>query len=350
VLFPTDDLIRGGHSAGLEDYLASPALSREDKMALLRRRYRYRMFLSGARDVLESRPVVASLRDTTNAADEAIAAAWAMAGRPARMAILALGRLASVEFDCLSDADLLFVRDKRMNHDTAARVAEDVVQALSAYTNDGTVMPVDLRLRPHGGEGEIVLVAEKLEAYFQAHALPWEALTYTKLRKVAGSDSVTTQTLKAAAGLHDRFATEESFTREVREMRTKLEKADGLKTGIGGMYDIDFLIGYIVIRHGIHTVEGSIGERLQMLNRAGLVGNPELQVLLDALELFRTVEHAIRLVTGRAGKDLPVSPVAQANVAELTSRMMTRELGESMEDELLSARVKVREVFEKVVR
>jgi len=349
-LFPGEDLVRAGHSEALEEYLASAALSRGEQMALLRRRFRYRMFLSGARDVLEARPVFASLADTTSAAEEAVAAAWTIAGQPTGLAILALGRLGTSEFDCLSDADLLFVRDKRTDAMEATSAAEEVVQALSAYTNEGTVMAVDVRLRPHGGEGEIVSTPDKLQSYFENEAVAWEALTQTKLRWIAGSRNVAAITTTAAEGLRDRFAVDASFATEVKEMRAKLEKSEtGLKTSPGGLYDIDFVIGYLIIKHGVHTAEGNTEDRLRQLGRAGLISTLDLQLQLDGLELFRTVEHTIRLVTGRAGRALPVSEGSNKCVVELTSRMMTREFNGTLEEELESTRARVREIFEKVV-
>ncbi len=345
-----DDLVRVAHSIGLENYLASDKLPHSEKMALLRRRFRYRTFLSAARDVLEARTVFNSLRDATNAAEEAIAAAWMMVRRPAGMAVLALGRLGSKEFDVLSDADLLFVRENSVDSASAIRAAEEVVQALSAYTNEGTVLPVDLRLRPHGGEGEMVIAIDNLGHYFQNQALPWEALTYTKLRFIAGSEELASKALVAVEILKDRFAADDRFLGAVREMRSKLQETNGgLKTVAGGMYDIDFLTAYTIIGHGVHIVEGSAGERLRKLNQAGLISQPDLQILLDALELYRTTEHAIRLVTGRPGKTVPVYEMALANVSELTCRMSTREIHRPLDEELVSTRAKVREIFDRTI-
>jgi glutamate-ammonia-ligase adenylyltransferase len=320
-------------------------------MALLRRRFRYRTFLSGAHDVLEPRPVFSSLADTTHAAEDAVAAAWAMADRPQGIAIFALGRLGTLEFDFLSDADLLFVRDKRTAPVAALHAAEDMVHSLSAYTSDGTAMAVDLRLRPHGGEGEMVATNDQLRSYFQTEAQAWEALTYNKLRFIAGSKHLAVEAATLTASLREKFASSGSFGAEVIEMRTKLEQSDPtLKTIPGGSYDIDFLLSYLVIRHRLHTIQGTTVHRLLELGRAGILAHRDVQVLLDALELFRSADHAIRLVTARRGKTFPVSDIARASVAELTRRMTTLEFSGSLEDQLDSVRLRVREIFSRMVR
>jgi glutamine synthetase adenylyltransferase len=94
-------------------YLADSWAVQDEKVAMLRRHFRHCMFLSGARDVTERRPIYSSLADTTAAAEDAICAAFSIVGAPPGLAVLALGRLGSREFDLLSDADLLFVCGER---------------------------------------------------------------------------------------------------------------------------------------------------------------------------------------------------------------------------------------------
>lgn len=349
-LFSMDDMVRSRHSEGLEDYLASDKLTWSEKMSLLRRRFRYRMFLSGARDVIESRPVFASLQDTTGAAEEAVAAAWAMAGRPNGLSVLALGRLGTFEFDCLSDVDLLFVRDREMKASDARRAAEDLVQALSAYTNEGTVMSVDLRLRPHGSEGEIVTTLDQFGTYLENEALAWEALTHTKLRPIAGSSDVANEAMNLSRKLRARFASERSFGAKVREMRSKLETTEAeLKTAPGGSYDIDFVVSYMIVKHELYTADGTLADRLHKLGRAGLIAKPDLQMLLDALELLRTVDHAIRLATGRPARTFPVAEGARRTASKLAGRMMTRDTSMGLENALNQTRSLVRDVFERLL-
>ena len=91
---------------------------------------------------------------------------------------MALGRLGTHEFDLLSDADVLFVCDTGCDRELAGRVAEQFMEALTAYTRDGSVFPLDTRLRPHGREGELIVTPAQLETYFSEEAKPWEALTY----------------------------------------------------------------------------------------------------------------------------------------------------------------------------
>ena len=100
--------------------------------------------------------------------------------------MLGLGRLGAGEFDILSDADLLFVCDHDDHREELSKSAAHLMQALSAYTQHGMVFPVDARLRPQGGDGELVFTPAHLATYCEHEAQPWEALTYTKLRFLGG--------------------------------------------------------------------------------------------------------------------------------------------------------------------
>lgn len=349
-LFTPEEPIRSSHSQSLEEFLASDALAHSEKLTLLRRRFRHRMFLSGAHDVFEARPVFASFADTTIAAEEAISAALAIAGAEG-LSIMALGRLGTREFDILSDADLLFVRRPDISSAAATRIAEEVMQTLSVYTSEGTVLAVDVRLRPHGKDGELTVTPDQLRSYFAQEAQPWEALTYTKLRFIAGEEQLASEAVAAADQSYQRFVMS-SFATSVREMRTKLEEsevASNIKTGRGGVYDIDFATAYLLIRHGIRTAEGNTRQRVQKLGSVKLISQNDLQVLLDGLEFWRTLEHVTRLATGRARRTVPVGEQARRSMEELMSQIYGP-CATDLQSRANSIRTSVRAVFESLLQ
>jgi glutamate-ammonia-ligase adenylyltransferase len=335
-------------------YLEEIGASRMEMMALLRERYRARVFASGARDVMRARPVWEGLTETTEAADEVIRAALAILRPPAGFAVFALGRLGTREHDLLSDADLLFVSGTETDPAEARRVGVGMVDALSAYTREGAVFPVDARLRPHGGEGELVVRPEQLEVYLAREAQVWEALTYTKLRHIAGGCGLAGVVRAMVSGSFGRFAADSQFVAGIREMRTRLEKTDkdagNLKNGPGGLYDIDFLVTMRLVRHGIDAAPGTLRQRLSQLMERGLLGAEDGSRLQLHTDFLRTVEHAIRLVTGRARKTLPVSGPALAACEQLCGKMLQRDFPGGLESELQLTMIGVREIYERLSR
>ena len=141
-----------------------------------------------------------------------------------------------------------------------------MMHALSAYTRDGTVFSLDARLRPRGGEGELLSTPAQLAAYFEHEAQPWEALMYTKMRFLAGSQTLGERATATLKTLFERFAADPGFAQAVREMRTKLEVAEApgksFKYSPGAIYDIDFITSFLLVKHGVADKRGSLRDRL----------------------------------------------------------------------------------------
>jgi glutamate-ammonia-ligase adenylyltransferase len=342
-------------------YVVNVQTSYAEKLALLRQHYRRRLFTCGVRDLLEECPVFESLSDTSALADSAIQAALSIATGSERIsgfAVSALGRLGTNEFDVSSDADLLFVCDDSPGLPRSAKVAEQIVEILSAYTRDGTLFAIDARLRPRGTEGELVTTVSALESYFgvAGEARAWEALSYTKIRPVAGDNALATHAAEVVHRTLERFRHAPEFADEVREMRARLAEADFAKTkerenfkkGEGGFYDIDFIVSYLLVRRGL-LAAGDIRERLYALAEGDMLSDADCASLDYAAELLRTVDHVIRLVSGRARKTLPSAEHARQTVEQLVANIMRRQFEKGLAAEMQRVSREVRELYNRLI-
>jgi glutamate-ammonia-ligase adenylyltransferase len=334
-------------------YLPHSSVAHGEKIALLRRQFRHCMFVSGARDIAELRPIYSSLAQTTSAAEDALAAAFGIAESPKGFAVLALGRLGSREFDLLSDADLLFVGDEAKSRQLLTRTAEELIQALSAYTQEGMVFPVDTRLRPRGGDGELVIAPKHLEEYFATEAQSWEALMYTKLRFICGDSKLGQRAQAAAEALFRRFANDGDFASAVRQMRQKLQDASApeksIRTSAGGLYDIDFISSFLLVKHGIRPKLGTLRDRLWRCSGTGVIDKKDAAALDHAAELGRTVEHVLRLVIGRNVRWLPSATHARQACEKLTSEILRQDFPTGLEQKLSSTFLEVRQIYDRVL-
>ncbi|HEY7404802.1 MAG TPA: hypothetical protein VIB39_14860 [Candidatus Angelobacter sp.] len=328
------------------------ARDRNESLAVLRKRFYRAGFALAAQDVLSPRPAFASLKQNTQMADEAIRSALRIVQGEGKLAVFALGRLGTEECDIASDADLLFVRAPEADEESARLDAERLVHALSAYTKDGPLFTVDARLRPHGGEGDLVASVAQIERYLTEEAQPWEALTYSKLRFVAGRKDIATTLLPLVWHQIVEAAFRPGFCASVLEMRGRLEKsnrfAGSFKLAAGGFYDIDFLVSYIMLTQA-NLVEGNTHERLIRLHKAGLLTAPVFETLLQAAVLYRTTDHAIRLVTGRARPELPTAEHARQPIARIVRGILRLELSD-LQAELSSTQNVVRAIFADVLK
>ncbi len=319
-----------------------------ERLALLRQHYRRHAFAGGARDILFGRSAFASMGESTLIADAAVRCALAIVEGEEALGVFALGRLGTQEFDIASDADLLFVRGQQTNSDEARTKAEKLMHALAAYTKEGTIFAVDARLRPRGGEGELVVTPQELQKYLVEEAQPWEALTYTKLRFICGPKEIETQVLPMVHEQIKRLAVQPGFARAAVEMRARQEKsnrfAKSFKLARGGFYDIDFLASYWMLKHAQMTPENTC-RRIQDLQQGGQLDSTRADALLQAATLYRTVDHAVRLVTGRARPELPSAEHARQSTEMLVRKMLKIAMHNDLQAELESTAVKVRSIF-----
>jgi [glutamine synthetase] adenylyltransferase / [glutamine synthetase]-adenylyl-L-tyrosine phosphorylase len=333
-------------------YLADSPASPAEKLALLRQHFRHRAFIVGARDIIELRDVYESFEATTAAAEDVMATAVRLADAEG-LAVMALGRLGSGEFDLLSDADVLFICGEDGDRVALTKCTEKMMHALSAYTRDGTVFSLDTRLRPRGGEGELLSTPAQLTAYFAHEAQPWEALMYTKMRFLAGSQILGERATGTLKTLFERFAADRSFAQSVREMRTKLEGAESpeksFKYSPGAIYDIDFITSFLLVKHGVADKRGSLRDRLWRCAGCGVLDKSAAGVLDHAAELLRTVEHVARLVVGRAVKWLPATEHGRKVTERLAGQILEREFRDGLESELDGTFERVRKIYEKVL-
>ena len=261
--------------------------------------------------------------------------------------------MGSREFDLLSDADLLFVCDEGEDRLALAKSVERVIQRLAAYTNEGLVFPVDTRLRPRGAEGELLVTPAQLEAYFASEAQPWEVLTYTKIRPISGGMELSRKTVGVSESLFSRFAAEHDFAVSVQAMRQKLQDASApeksIRTSAGALYDIDFLSSFLLVKHAIAPKTGNLRDRIWRCASAGALDGKDAALLDHAAELVRTVEHVMRLVTGRNSRWLPAADHPRQAIQHLTSKILRREVEQGLEDELLRTFAEVRAIYDRVV-
>ena len=208
-LEPSDGSAAGQLDMGLEAFAMPEAyawateasLDLREKMAILRRQYRARLLELGAVDLAVGGAAFPMLKRWTANAARCIASAQVIALHSWKQekssllgdvpfVILGMGRLGLSEFDLASDADLIFVAGseaKREDLEYWTHLAEKTIEVLSSYTRDGTIFPVDTRLRPRGQEGELVVTLEGLLSYIAEDAKAWELLTYLKAHPLAGN-------------------------------------------------------------------------------------------------------------------------------------------------------------------
>ncbi len=92
------------------------------------------------------------------------------------------------------------------------------------------------------------------------------------------------------------------------------------KTAPGGYYDVDFAVSYTRLSRRVMVRPGSnMAEQVEALRTAEAISATDADALAQGAGFLRSVDHILRLVTGKAPNGLPESG-AHAETAESVAR------------------------------
>jgi glutamate-ammonia-ligase adenylyltransferase len=292
-----------------------------------------------------------------------------------RLSVLALGRLASGGVDYGSDLDLVLVYDSLVSSPVAAltqdeayaRLCELMVTALSSVTREGYLYRVDLRLRPNGKDGPLVISSEGFLDYIRQRSAIWEWLAHVKLRAVAGDLELGKMIeTHARHAIHEkaRSVDPEELKQETRRVRERLEsekgskkkngRASGRATGgdidikysAGSMLDVYFATRYLQLRDDVGD-EGENRSTLKTLRRLeanGSLDTDDYEALSQGYELLRSVDHQLRLIVGKVA----VLPSTDYHVFQEIAQRLDFQTPEALGETLRERMRAIREAYNRI--
>ena len=195
-----------------------------------------------------------------------------------------------------------------------SRCAQRLLGALRQRTDRGRLYEVDTRLRPAGSQGLLVTSLAGWRRYHAAEARLWEHQALTKLRPVAGDAELGAEVARAALATVYGAAPQDprAIAAEVVRMRDRIERELGrpgdLKTGAGGIMDVEFAAQYLQLVHGhahpaLRTTSTSVA--LRAAAAAGLAPPHAIELLDQGYRFLRGIEHRLRVVHDQPIHRLP---------------------------------------------
>ncbi|MCG8585026.1 MAG: hypothetical protein MI757_09970, partial [Pirellulales bacterium] len=246
-------------------------------------------------------------------------------GLPARFVVLALGKLGGIELNYSSDIDVMFLFDEDGNTDGERRLtnrefferlARDVVRLLTESTELGVSYRVDLRLRPEGKQGPVVSNLESALRYYETSGRTWERQAFVKARPVAG-DLVFGESFldQLAPWIYHRYLNLADIA-GIRALKRKIEKrtiaegkeAHNVKTGHGGIRDIEFAIQFLQLLNGGDLAQVRTTNTLQaiaQLEPVGCLTHQERTILEENYCFLRKIEHRLQIMFDLQTHELP---------------------------------------------
>jgi glutamate-ammonia-ligase adenylyltransferase len=320
----------------LQEQLQAEVDAAFEDSAVLRafRRFRQRQHLRiGTNDIIRERPLEEITRDIARVADASLEVALATAlrqigarfgepftsaGEPARCVILAFGKHGGEELNYSSDIDLMFLYDeegatrgKRItaieNSEFFGRVLSEVVRLLSAFTDRGQAYRTDLRLRPEGHRGPLTRSLASTLSYYDTLGRTWERQALIKVRPAAGDLKLGEQFVQAIEPFVYRKYLSYAEINEIKALKRRIEQKSGssgdsgreVKTGHGGIRDIEFTIQFLQLLNGGDLP--AVRQRntllaMEALEEVGCLTDQEFQILTAAYRFLRKTEHRLQLL------------------------------------------------------
>jgi len=277
-------------------------------------------------------------------------------GLPQDLLVVAMGKGGGGELNVSSDLDLVFVYDGEGttqppsnpagglrsigNQEFFERLGRRLIALLSESTADGFVFRIDMRLRPNGDAGPLVVSCAMLEEYLTRQGREWERFAWIKARVISAP------VLGDAASFAAQVASLEACVRPfvyrryldfnaigaLRELHAKIRRQtrrrarDGsegfhhVKLGGGGIREIEFVAQtFQVIRGGR---DASLRSRstlptLDAIGALGLLPPDDSRALASAYRFLRRLEHALQYVEDAQTHLIPPDTAAREQVARL---------------------------------
>ena len=328
--------------------LAASAATSADAQAHLRRWRRREMLRIAWRDIVAAASVRDTLRDVSILADACIRAASQAArthlagtfgvprtgaGAESQLVVVGMGKLGGRELNFSSDVDLVLLFDGAGetdgprcidNQDYFTRLGRELIRLLDARTEDGFVFRVDMRLRPFGDSGPLVVSLASLEDYLHQHGRDWERYAWIKARAVVGERAYATAYQEFVRPFVYRRYLDFGVFESLREMKTLIarevarrDREDDLKLGMGGIREIEFIV------QSMQLVRGGSDRRLQcaslldvmpMLDGTKSLSTEAVTELTDAYLLLRKAENAVQMIRDEQQHSIPSEPSDRARL------------------------------------
>ncbi|MEL0081744.1 MAG: bifunctional [glutamate--ammonia ligase]-adenylyl-L-tyrosine phosphorylase/[glutamate--ammonia-ligase] adenylyltransferase [Gammaproteobacteria bacterium] len=234
---------------------------------------------------------------------------------PTQLTLLAMGKLGGRELNFHSDIDLIAIYGEAgatdgerslSNQEFFTRLIRALIDLLQTPGPDGPLYNLDLRLRPFGDSGPLVVTAAALETYYTRNGREWERYALIKARPVGGDIQFGTRLLDELSPFIYRRYLDYGAFQSLRELKQEIDQQVrrsaeqfNVKLGRGGIREIEFIAQAFQLVHGGRDQSlrrPQLTSVLPLLHQRGEISQQEYQTLTAAYEFLRRSEHRIQML------------------------------------------------------
>ncbi|TQV87681.1 bifunctional [glutamate--ammonia ligase]-adenylyl-L-tyrosine phosphorylase/[glutamate--ammonia-ligase] adenylyltransferase [Aliikangiella coralliicola] len=252
-------------------------------------------------------------------------------GRKQNMLILAMGKLGGYELNFSSDVDLIFFFPSAGRTQNGPReiecsrffqrLATQLIKLLDEVTQDGFVYRVDMRLRPYGDSGALVMSFAQAEEYYQEQGREWERFAMLRARMITGTEQEKNALDDIIRPFSFRRYIDYGVIESIRSMKGMIQRevrrkglTGNIKLDAGGIREIEFIVQSLQLIQGGRDKrlrEKSVLKVLPLLVEAKMLPAEIARDLRDSYRFLRRLEHCIQELAEKQTQQLPESIVEQ---------------------------------------
>jgi len=249
--------------------------------------------------------------------------------------VIGMGKLGGNELNVSSDIDLIFCYPEAgettggrrpVSHDKFFNLlGRQLIKMLDQVTAEGFVFRVDMRLRPYGDSGPLVMSFAAMEEYYQDQGRDWERFAFIKARVITGNAEDKQQLKALLKPFVFRRYIDFSVLESPRQMKNLINQelrrrnlVDNIKLGPGGIREVEFIAQALQLIHGGRETSLQIRSIFQSLPRLAeleLLEDTIANELMDSYLFLRKVEHRVQAFRDQQTQELPVDDTERLNLA-----------------------------------
>ncbi|MDF2153285.1 bifunctional [glutamate--ammonia ligase]-adenylyl-L-tyrosine phosphorylase/[glutamate--ammonia-ligase] adenylyltransferase [Vibrio sp. CAU 1672] len=288
------------------------------------------------------------------------------AGEAQPMLIIGMGKLGGGELNFSSDIDLIFaypengetqgVRRSIANAQFFTRLGQRIIKALDQQTFDGFCYRVDMRLRPFGESGPLVMSYAALEDYYQEQGRDWERYAMIKARVMGREMYPQYQELRQMLRpfvfrRYIDFSAVQALRRMKSMIRSEVRRrglSNNIKLGAGGIREVEFIAQVFQLIRGGR--EPSLRQRgllvtLQAIAELELLSHQAVTDLQTAYRFLRQLENLLQAMADKQTQTLPDCETERLKLATAMGLASWQDLEHNVQQHM----AKVHAVFESLI-
>jgi len=289
----------------IDKLYSSSSMNFEEFLAFYRRRELMRLV---AKDILGTEELEDILLEYSALADALVESLikYISKDNAKDLLIIGMGKLGSNELNFYSDIDVMFFsKEDSQYYD---EVCKKFIKSINTNTREGEIYITDADLRPFGKSGPIVMSIEAAEDYYETYGRFWERMALIRARAVYDESHLFSSFYK---NIIIPFVFKKSIDQrdldnialmkekiELEQKRKTLSKGYNVKTGEGGIREVEFSLQAMALLLGGKKPllrDGNTYRLIMKLEQNGILSEEESKSLKEAYTFLRRLEHLIQI-------------------------------------------------------